>query len=137
MARWVPILLLALATACSRPKQLSAEDVRSGLRKSASLASESQLFVKQAREQRLTTPFAAGHAEYLQKEIKKSLAELSGEPEQPQFKPTLAECNRQLQSLAEQLRLMQSRAGDVRALAEGEQRLAAIAAALQDLEAAP
>jgi hypothetical protein len=130
-------LLLAAVAGCSRPKQLSPEQVRSALRKSVSLVSESELIASRIRERRVNAAYAAAHAEYLRQEIDQTVKQLSGAPSQPQLQPVVDECTRQLRTLTAQLETLHTVGNDSAAAAASEERLAAIAATLRRLEAVP
>jgi hypothetical protein len=61
---------------CSRSKTISRDELRSDLLSAASLASETELFIDQLQEGRVTPAFAEGHLAYLDKEALRSEKEL-------------------------------------------------------------
>lgn len=73
---WLAIVPLACMMACGR-HEASANEVRSALARSVSLASESEIFIDYLSQGRSTDTFAHGHLHYLRDEIEKTFQETS------------------------------------------------------------
>jgi hypothetical protein len=73
---WLAIVPLTCTLLCGR-HEASAKDVRSVLAESASLASESEIFIEYVGQGRSTQKFARGHLQCLLTEIEQTYQEVS------------------------------------------------------------
>jgi hypothetical protein len=69
-------MMILLSLSCSRPKTMTADDLRSDILSAISLASETQMFIQQMQNDRGTWPFDVGHLDYLRDEAIRSAKEL-------------------------------------------------------------
>jgi hypothetical protein len=63
------LLFCLILTSCSNSRSISRDELRSVLLAAISLASESELFIGQLQEDRITPAFAQGHLAYLRQEV--------------------------------------------------------------------
>jgi hypothetical protein len=131
-----PLLIVFIGltlVSCSSPKTISRDDMRSDLLAAISLASETDVFVSQLQESRVTPAFAEGHLNYLFKEATRSAKELrQAYPTDDRVAGALENCRGQLNSLATLLADLQEKIGDKERLTAGRRQTARISMILEN-----
>jgi hypothetical protein len=98
-----PICLLLFLASCSETNTIHPEDLRSEIRSSISLASETEWFIGQVQEGRITRQFAKTHLDYLSEEVMHSRKELNKSPADSGIAGRLEACRMQLDALGKEL----------------------------------
>ena len=135
----IPFVLCAsILVSCSPSKTLTAEDIKSEVASAVSLASETQMFVEQWQEDRLTGSFIKAHLSYLQQEARSSIKRLEDPPVEPTIASRAEICRTQLKALHRELRILQTDADSyVRPLRIDGQRIERIRKSLDDTKSMP
>jgi hypothetical protein len=131
------ILLLFVGVAlasCSPPKTISRDELRSDLLAAISLASETELFIDQLQEGRVTPAFAEGHLAYLDKEASRSENELGQARAGERMTGTLEVGRAQLASLATMLADLKENSSNKESLSTGRQQALKIKMILEHAE---
>lgn len=123
-AALVILLAIALLTSCSRTKIISQGELRSDTLSAISLAAETELFIGQVQQHRVTQHFERGHLEYLREEAAQQAKELRQSDAAPALAPKLETCRSQLESLGAGLATLKKDPTDVDRLSALKQQAA-------------
>lgn len=127
-----PVLIAAFAVSvaalagCSNGRALNREEARSEVRSAVSFAAEAQLFVQFVRGGKSTQAYAHGQSAYLQDAVRRSVSELEQAVPEASMQVAVAGCTTQLKQLERALSDIQEKANNDAALADAEERMAAI-----------
>ncbi|MGH9574012.1 MAG: hypothetical protein ACRD40_10850 [Candidatus Acidiferrales bacterium] len=102
------IIILSLLTvaSCANAKNLTSKDLSSEVLSAISLASETEMFVGQIQQGRLTQEFQYGYAGYLRDEAEREAKDLRTSTPQPAQMQAVRNCIAQLDLLARELDLI-------------------------------
>jgi hypothetical protein len=121
--KFILILFVALAlVSCSGPKTISRDQLRSDLLAALSLASETELFIGQLQEGRVTTSFAKGHLEYLRKEALRNADQLGQVRADGRMAGQLEKGRAQLDFLVTLLADLKDKSADEETLSAGKEQ---------------
>src|SRR5205814_683635 len=129
------LMMILLSVSCSRPRTMTADDLRSEIVSAISLASETQMFIQQMQNDRGTRPFDVGHLDYLRGEAVRSAKEVHDAQPDSGIGQKVNTCRGQLDLLARELTGLQSETNDRRALPASNNRVAEIQRSLEGLQA--
>lgn len=139
--RWrvIPLVLCVFTlVSCSQSKTLTAEEMKPELASAVSLASETQIFVEQWQEGRLTASFIKAHLGYLQQEARSSIEQLQDTQAEPSISSKAEICRTQLKALHHELRILRTDADSyVRPPRIDCQRIEEIRKSLEDTKSTP
>ena len=130
----IPVVLCVFILAsCTQSKTLTAEDIKRELASAVSLASETQMFVEQWQEDRLTASFIKAHLGYLTDEAWSSIKEIGDSQVEPAIASKAEICRTQLKALRRELLILRTDAdSDVRPLQIDFERIERIRKSLQN-----
>jgi hypothetical protein len=129
--KWLSILLACFAfNSCSHAKTMSRDELRSSILAAVSLASETEVFIDQLEEGRVTDAFAQGHLNYLSNEVMRSANELRQARTESQLGDALLTSRMETDSLAKTLSDLKAKASDAESLTATRNKVARIAGIL-------
>jgi hypothetical protein len=123
--------ILALS-ACSRPKTLTQDELRSQIFSAKSLAAETEIFVDYVRQKRATKHYAQGHIEYLAEQVENSRQELHQSSPVQGEEDAFQKLSAQFDALHAELHIIAGKLDDVNALATAKEHIARIRQTLDE-----
>jgi hypothetical protein len=136
--KYILTIVFALTlVSCSGPKTISRDELRSDLLAAISLASETQLFINQLQEGRVTPAFAKGHLGYLGTEGSRLDDELRQAKADEGLAGALGNGRAQLDSLTTMLADLKRKTGNKESLSAGRQQVTRIRMILEHAKDEP
>jgi len=123
---------LSLVSCSNTTNTIRSEELHSELQSAISLASETQWFIGQIQEGRVTPQFSKSHLDYLSVEAMRSRKELSKMPSDSSIAQTLEASRIQVDSLVKQLTILKADLSNPRILFASNEQIAQIRHALED-----
>jgi len=131
MRRFHGLLALLALTSCRAAENKSLTELRSDMRSTLSLASETKLFIRQIEADRVPVQFRAAHASYLREEALRRLKAVRKSEQDAGDPNKFYLCAGQLEALSGELGVIGMRS-DHNALAEAERNIDVIRKTLVD-----
>ncbi len=135
MANGVKLIVVIFAsitiTACSHPKRVSSDELRSTLTQAVSYAAESETFIDYVLQKRVTKNYARGHLQYLLDELSRSAKETHESIADSSTQEILSEFQSRLDHLVEAVRYATHEQDNAEKLQAAKQQIANARRALE------